>query len=87
MEKYELKTIPLSSLIITPMGPINPICSQCCNKNCGHPIEEKSVSVFGKIETHKVYVGYANDIRLVIECQGFIRDEEKDNEEPVSQDG
>lgn len=81
MEKYELKTIPLTSLIISPTGPIEPLCTECCNKNCGHPIEDKSVSVFGKMEKHRVYVGFANDIRLVIECQGFMRNEEENNEE------
>jgi len=88
MEKYELKTVPLTALIISPMGPIQPICTQCCNRNCGHPIENKSVSVFGRIEEHRVYVGITNDVRLVIECQGFIReDEKKDNQESVQQDG
>lgn len=79
MERYELRTIPLSSLIITPMGPSQPICSSCCNNNCGHPIEEKSVSVFGKMEKHKFYIGFANDVRLVVECQGFIKNEEENN--------
>lgn len=86
MEKYELKTVPLSSLIITPVGPINPICTDCCNNNCGHPIEKKSVSVFGKLEQHRVYVGFTNDIRLVIECQGFIKNEEENNQNSISQD-
>ena len=87
MEKYELKTVPLSSLIITPTGPVSPICTHCCNNNCGHTIEEKSVSVFGKMEKHRVYVGFTNDIRLVVECQGFIKNEEENNENSISQDG
>jgi len=88
MEKYELKTVPLTSLIVTPMGPVNPICTQCCNNNCGHPIEKKSVSIFGKIEEHKVLIGFANDIRLVIECQGFIQNEkEENNKKSIPQDG
>lgn len=72
MEKYQLKLIPLSNLIISPIGPIQPICSKCCNLNCGHPIEGKSISVFGKIEKHRVHVGFDDQVKIVIQCEGFI---------------
>lgn len=79
MEKYEVKTVPLTNLIISPVGPITPICDTCCNLNCGHPIEKKDVSIFGKVKRYRVYVRDDTNFRLVLECKGYIRDEENNS--------
>ena len=80
MEKYECKTVPLTKLVVTPVGPLTPLCNTCINKNCGNPVEEKSVSVFGKVEKHKIYSRSGIDMRIVIECKGYIRNEKNDSE-------
>ena len=73
--KPDCRTISLAQLAITPTGPAQPLCDSCYAVDCENPIEERDVSVFGKTETHNLYIRN-EEPRMVIECEGYTTKEE-----------
>jgi hypothetical protein len=76
--EYECKIFPVTSLQTTFNKTISPLCSKCKNINCSNPIENKKISIFGKVHNTKLY-SYGTSYYIVYECDGFLKDEE-DNE-------
>ena len=68
--KYPNKTVPLHKLILTHQGLIEPLCNYCKTRDCSHPIEPKTVSVFGVNKEMRVY-GKGSMDSVVVECEGY----------------
>lgn len=74
--EYDCQLLSISSLTTTFNRVVKPICSNCKNTNCSNPIQEKKISIFGKVYSTKVY-NMGNGFFIVSECEGFIEDSEK----------
>ena len=61
-----------------------PLCSSCINRGCTNTIVEEKISVFGIIHTTKLLKTY-NATFMVVDCEGYIREDE-DHEEEVEED-
>lgn len=68
--EYKCQTVPLSSLISSYSGFVNPLCANCKTLDCSNPIEKRKVSVVGVIKDMKVY-SRGKQIFIVVDCQGY----------------
>jgi hypothetical protein len=72
MPAYDCKTIPLTKLIPTPNGYLQPLCNKCKSKDCENPIEQKIISVLGVPKKMRVYV-LPHSINIVVDCpNGYV---------------
>ena len=71
MAAYNCKTIPLTKLVPTPKGFLNPLCNTCRCKDCENPIEEKMISVIGVAKKMRVYM-MPYGVNLVVDCEGYV---------------
>lgn len=70
--EYKCRTIPLTSLIVTHDGFINPLCEKCKTLDCTNPIEKHKVAVVGIVKELKLYTkGLGKQYYFVVDCQGF----------------
>lgn len=76
MAKYKCKSIPLTKMIATPKGFLNPLCNSCKTLDCENDIEVKKISVIGiTIETK--LLSKKDDSHMVIACDGYISNDAK----------
>lgn len=71
MSIHQCKKIPLSKLIITQDGVLEPLCNSCKNKTCEMPIEKKIISVMGINKEMRIYVSGRN-VYMVVGCDGHV---------------
>jgi len=69
--KYKTKLMSLDRLLIGPDGPQMSLCESCRNKDCGNPIIDQDIAVFGIRRTAKLYQT-AFEPKLVVSCEGYI---------------
>jgi len=70
----KVRKISLDKLIITPSGMFEPLSQSCVHKDCGNPIEDKVVSVYGLTKQWRLYSGPGNPM-VVVECESYTRKE------------
>ena len=79
--EYKCHVVPIQKVPIGPHGVIEPLCNNCCNRECTNPVERRSVSILGVVRTDRVYVR-GSDLGFVVACpEGYIPPEEDDGEE------
>jgi len=69
--KHTTKLVSLDRLIVSPNGVHLSLCENCKNKDCGNPIIDKDVFVFGIKKKVKCYQT-GRDPMLVIQCDGYM---------------
>ena len=55
-------------------GFLDPLCNSCSSPDCSNPIQERSVSVVGRIQKNRLYVMSGNVVRQVVACKGYVGD-------------
>jgi len=68
--KYRHKTVPLTKVIISHIGVIEPLCNSCKTRDCEHLVEPKDVSVMGIKKPWRV-VRQRGDSAVVVSCEGY----------------
>jgi len=81
--KYKTRTVSLQKLILARKGPLNPLCNDCVNQDCSHPIERKSVSVIG-VNKDWWLLAKGYEQHLVIECDGYSKAKRNSDENDIS---
>ncbi len=67
--KYEVKTVSLDRMIITPVGVLGSLCDNCQTADCTHQIEITNVSMFGINKKMRCLIS-GNTPCLVAACRG-----------------
>lgn len=68
--------MPLDKLIITPRGTVEPLCQSCTHRDCGNPIESKSISIFGVEKNWRFFMSHGTPM-AVVECEGYAKKEKE----------
>lgn len=71
MQKYNLRSVSLSKMVLSTEGVVKPLCDTCKTLDCGHQIEYRTVSLFG-INTKMRCAINGGTPSIVIDCDGFI---------------
>ncbi len=72
--EYEVQLAPIDKVIVTPQGVLEPLCNSCSSPDCSNPIQEKSVSIVGRMQKNRLYVMNENIVRQVVACKGYVGD-------------
>jgi len=68
--KYKNVSIPISQLIVTHEGVVEPKCNSCKTKDCTNTIVKKGVSFFGVNKKCRVLRRGASEY-FVVDCEGY----------------
>ncbi len=74
--KYKTKSIPMTQLIATNRGFLQPLCNDCQTLDCENDIEIKKVSILG-ITVEAKLLAKKDDSNMVIGCEGYINNDAK----------
>lgn len=69
--EYDAQGIPFSKTVLSSTGFTLPLCNNCISTDCTNPIKEKSVSIFGKNITMRLWVS-GNIVKQITSCRGFV---------------
>ena len=69
--KYKTKSVPLTQLIATNKGFLQPLCNDCRTLDCENDIEIKKISILGVTVEGKL-LAKKDDSYMVIGCEGYI---------------
>lgn len=69
--EWEIQTIPADKTLVGPHGKIMPLCNDCIQSECSHPIKDMTLSIMGKPTKVRLLVVHEL-IRQVISCNGHI---------------
>lgn len=72
--EYEAQLAPVDKMIVTPHGVFEPLCNKCISPDCTNPIEERLVSLAGRLVKNRVWIEHSGSIRQVVECKGYVGD-------------
>jgi len=77
--EYECKIMPATRIYADFNKVIKPLCSTCVNHGCENPIVEHKISVFGVIQTTRLYKTGTHMFQ-VTECDGYRGELDEDEE-------
>lgn len=69
--EWPIQTIPADKSQIGPYGIIFPLCNDCIQTDCSHPIKDMTLSIMGKPTKVRVYLIHET-VRQVVACEGYI---------------
>ncbi|MFA5598959.1 MAG: hypothetical protein WDA06_00045 [Phenylobacterium sp.] len=72
--EYKIKTITVEKLLVSYDGVVTSLCDKCGSLDCSNIVENRTISIFGKNETHKV-IKRGKSFFFVVECEGFINND------------
>ena len=76
--KYKCNSLPLTKMIATDKGFLEPLCDNCKTLDCENDIEIKKVSILGITVEYKL-LAKKDDSHIVIDCEGYMNDDAKFN--------
>lgn len=74
--KYKCKSVPMTQMIATPKGFLEPLCNDCETLDCENDIEIKKTSVLG-ITVESRLLAKRDESHMVIACEGYINNDAK----------
>ena len=69
--EYQCKMISITSLNVTPVGFVMPLCDSCKTKDCSNPIESMRISILGIVKRCRLY-NRGTEPKMVVDCEGYI---------------
>jgi len=76
--EYQCKLVPIDKLLVSSIGTVSPLCSTCVCIDCTNPIRKIKISEFGLNKEHKLYVAAFMQYMAVMDCSGYIRNEDEE---------
>jgi len=73
MSNYKCKLVPLTRLLVSPQGVMQPLCNTCSTRDCENPIQPQIVTVLGKNTEWKIYKKHTA-ASAVVSCAGYSND-------------
>ena len=74
--EYECGLMPLSKLLVSPNGVVEPLCTSCHCADCTNPIRKIVISELGINKSHRLYVTAYSEFMAVMECPGYIHEQD-----------
>jgi len=71
--KYKCKSVPMTKMVPTNKGFLEPLCNSCGTLDCENDIEIQSISVLG-ISTDVKLLAKRDEPCMVISCEGYINE-------------
>ncbi len=69
--EYKCVVLPLARLFPSPAGFRTALCTSCRSKDCGNPIETKTVSILGVNTEIRVH-SQGRTTGIVVQCEGYM---------------